>query len=158
MPASEEDFREIYRLNHDAKLAEESARLTYQTDFAQAALKNLMLVNGGAVVALLTFIGNSQATFDRAAMSVAFSSFIGGLLLGLAAYILAYFSQAFFMNMNALERSNTQFKMVMLDEPHKTDPTRRIGNCALYAAIGAAVGSVAAFGIGAWHAMNSILP
>jgi hypothetical protein len=59
--------------------------------------------------------------------------------------------------MNALERSNAQFKMVMLEEPHKTDPTRRIGNCALYGAIGSSIASVVAFGYGAWQAMSSIL-
>lgn len=61
---------------------------------ATGALKALQLLNGGAVVALLTYLGHVQVSpclVGRTACPLAF--FIGGLFLGTLAFFSTYFTQ-----------------------------------------------------------------
>ncbi|MBO9518366.1 MAG: hypothetical protein J7493_09890 [Porphyrobacter sp.] len=67
-------------------------RLNFQLGLAQSTLRNLMLVNGGALVALLTFIGNSDS-YDRTGIFKASNCFSIGLGLVLTAYFAAFWSQ-----------------------------------------------------------------
>jgi hypothetical protein len=64
-------------------------------DFALSALRSIIIVNGAAVIALLTFIGNKKP--DNSIVSSAFSypirAFAVGVGLGLVATGLAYLSQ-----------------------------------------------------------------
>lgn len=61
---------------------------------ATEGLKALLLVNGGAVVALLTFIGNSKAVAPSARLFVwPAAAFLLGLTLCVAAFCSAYATQ-----------------------------------------------------------------
>ena len=64
-------------------------------DFALVAIRALILVNGAAVLALLTFLGNkTEASPASGSMLVcALWFFLGGVGFGLAITILAYLSQ-----------------------------------------------------------------
>lgn len=73
-------------------MSESDDRLKYAQDFAHAALRGLMIVNGGAIVALFTFIGETAAEFDRTLIWRAFFAFAMGLAFTLAATIAGYFS------------------------------------------------------------------
>lgn len=73
-------------------------RQTIAGDFAKSALNSLVLVNGGAVVALFSLIGQGAgSTFvkamDMSAIIVAFICFALGLALAAGTQILAYVSQ-----------------------------------------------------------------
>jgi hypothetical protein len=67
-------------------------------EFGAQALKSIELLNGGAVLALLTFYGSilkdaKPAHLDKKALTLALMSYAVGLCLGLFAALLAYFSQ-----------------------------------------------------------------
>ncbi|MFP5435503.1 MAG: hypothetical protein ACLGIM_20660 [Alphaproteobacteria bacterium] len=148
---------EIARQDHEEKQNEIAERLRFQTEFAQAALKSLMLVNGGAILAILTFLGNSKARYSVFPIKLAFVCFIAGIVLVLFAYICAYFSQGHFMNVNVYERSNVQHRMAGLVSPNDSSRFLTVGNRFLYGAIGSAVGSCISFGCGAFSALNGII-
>ncbi len=63
--------------------------------FATLGLKSLLLANGGALVALLTFLGSVQ-TFPSAKVAIwwAFALFVAGLFLALISVVFAYFAQS----------------------------------------------------------------
>jgi hypothetical protein len=63
---------------------------------AELALKSSILVNGGAAVALLTFIGK-VTTGDKSLLVYALLSFSIGVLMGAIATFLAYLAQYHFM-------------------------------------------------------------
>jgi hypothetical protein len=80
----------------------------YNTDFRIEAFKatiqyglnasrGVFLINGGAVLALLTFVGNAHVvTFNMPWMLAALGTFILGLILALACTGAAYWSQGKF--------------------------------------------------------------
>ena len=149
--------REIARLDYSAYLQESNDRLRFQTEFSHSALKSLTLVNGGGILALLTFIGNSNATFDPNPIWWAFASFAVGLTFTLAAHIGAYFSQAAFMNVTLHQMWDAQ--RAMLGEPPKQEyhSDFRAGNKILYSAIGCALASMAGFIAGAAFSLAGLL-
>lgn len=68
-------------------------------EFAVLALRTLVLVNGAAVIALLTFVGQVWANDQRNGSSMAhilfwpLIFFLSGLIMALVAIILAYITQ-----------------------------------------------------------------
>ena len=78
---SDQDWDD-FKLRHEAAVA-----------YAQSALKTLVLVNGGAIIALLTFIGNQGGQFDPRGISWSFVWFGLGLSFAIAAHFPAYLSQ-----------------------------------------------------------------
>jgi hypothetical protein len=80
--------------------ARDDLNLTAAFDFARDALKSLILVNGGAVIALLTFYGSILGKDSHAlpvgARCFAFCGLIGfsiGLLMAILASLFAYLTQ-----------------------------------------------------------------
>lgn len=143
---------EDYKINSTEGLE----RLKYQVEFSQAALRNLHLVNGGAIIALLTFVGNVSDGIDKLSIFWSFVWFSSGLACSLLAYLGAYFSQAFFMNVafsqaweaqHAAEGSSVKF-------PFEQDLRR--GNVALLFGIGMELVSMACFIIGAFVAIEGL--
>ena len=148
--------REIALEDHRASLEDAHARLGFQVEFAQSALKNLHLANGGAVLALLTFFGNTQAAFDHRAIWWAFVWFALGLFSSLAAYFGAYFSQAHFMFVSMLEAWNAQLRARGYQGPHDFGHNFRVGNIYMYFGIVAAVLSLISFVTGAFVALSGL--
>ena len=66
----------------------------------QSTLKNIMLINGGAAVALLAFLGNLLGKSNSAVGLLPFAGsmrvFVIGVFLSAVAYALTYFSQLFY--------------------------------------------------------------
>ncbi|MBN1783994.1 MAG: hypothetical protein JW812_03435 [Alphaproteobacteria bacterium] len=62
-------------------------------DLAKLMLHSAIYVNGGALIALLTFLGNSRKKISSEFVIPAFSVFSVGLVLGLIACIFAFFAQ-----------------------------------------------------------------
>lgn len=89
---------ELARKEGDRRWDETAERLRYSTEYAQAGLKGLFLSNGAAIIALLTFIGNTNSMFEPRALWWAFVWFSLGLTSVLGSYISAYLSQAILMN------------------------------------------------------------
>jgi hypothetical protein len=79
----------IYR----EQIAEGLERVKFATEFAQAGLKALVLANGGAIVALFTFLGNAKPHVDAVATWKSFGAFAAGLVAVLIAHLGAHISQ-----------------------------------------------------------------
>jgi hypothetical protein len=63
-------------------------------ELASIGLKGLLLANGGALVAMLTFVGNyDQQPLVIASLWLAFAMFVVGLVGTLAAIVFGYFAQ-----------------------------------------------------------------
>lgn len=145
---SEQAIREIAMEDYRANLSETSDRLKYQVEFAQSALKNLHLVNGGAIIALLTFIGNVNVEFDYRSLWWGFAWFCIGLTSSLMAYLGAYFSQAYFMNHTQKEAWSAQARARGMPDTSGGHREFKIGNIHLVMAIVFTFLSVVCFVIG----------
>ena len=94
------------------KAAREVDRIAYRAivDFAISAIKLLVLVNGGAVLATLTFLGNlvtrSSEFHSSAVNAVALTikSFAVGLMAGLVAAAASYVAQVCFFELSVSRR------------------------------------------------------
>ena len=78
---------EDFKLRHEAAVG-----------YAQATLKTLTLVNGGAIISLLTFIGNESVRPEKEAIFWSFVWFSAGLTLSTLAHGLAYLVQESYLS------------------------------------------------------------
>lgn len=76
-------------------------RLRFQQEFSVAGFKTLILINGGAVIALLTYAGNAKGTVEAASLQWSFGGYIVGLVTAVLAYLAAYAGQAHLMRHSA---------------------------------------------------------
>ncbi len=135
-----------------------SERLKYATDYAQAGLKGLFFANGAAIVALLTFLGNTKKSqFDPQGIWWAFVWFTFGLAAVLLTNILGYVSQASYMN--AILNSSRQADADAHETGHKFDSEddEKRGSGAEIAGMSLAISSLTAFVAGAFVALDAIL-
>ena len=93
---SSEDW-EDFKIRHEAAVG-----------YAQAALKSLVLVNGGAILSLLTFIGNANSNVDKPLISYAFACFGLGLFSALIAHGAAYWAQEGYLNAAVARAENRE--------------------------------------------------
>lgn len=153
---TDESERRINAAHYESQIREGGERLKFQIDLAQSALKNLHLVNGGAIVALLTLIGNSKANFSQYAIGWAFVWFALGLSASLAAYFGAFYSQLFFMNASMRGAWNAQARSEGISGNHSIDRDVKLGNYGLNGAIFLAVSSLVFFIVGAFVALGGL--
>jgi len=59
--AMSDDLRELAKLDYEASIKEAADRLHFQQEIGLTPCKSGILVNGGAIIGLLTFIGNQPA-------------------------------------------------------------------------------------------------
>lgn len=82
-------------------LEDATDRLRFQQEFSIQGFKTLILINGGAVIALLTYAGNSKGSLSAPIFQWAFAGYIGGLTSAVLAYLTAYLGQAYIMRHSA---------------------------------------------------------
>lgn len=149
--------QKVAQADYAAFMQETSERLRYQIEFAQATLRNLHFVNGGAVIALLTLVGNSAVSYDPRAIWWSFVWFGTGLFFSLAAYFGAFFSQSYFMNATLAQAWNAQAVSHNLPEPHDIMPDIKRGDTAFKGGVAFASLSLLMFVVGAFVALGGIL-
>lgn len=161
-----DDLRREAEQDHTAARADATERVKIQASIADAAMKAMMLANGGAMVALFTFVGNvltkggSSGLFNGAALRSAFACFVGGLVLALAAHVFAFMSQDRFYRQSIEEvrrsqriRRNGEWETAtQAEEKHN-----RRGNLAYVAGLVASVVSITLFSVGCWFALQGVL-
>lgn len=104
----------LEKLKHDYEETRGIARAAI--DFALLAVKSLILVNGGAVIATLTFIGNDfkrssgGTVFKMDLLSQALASFTYGTAAAVIVSALAYVSQILFSERPAAPSSGNVFR------------------------------------------------
>ncbi|GLV22013.1 hypothetical protein TomMM35A_18660 [Sphingobium sp. TomMM35A] len=131
--------------------AEYIERIRVQALIAEKLLAALMLVNGGAIVGLFTFIGNAgdTLTIDTARVWWSFAAFIIGLVAALSAFACAFLSQHHYTLACHYE----------MEGAAERERAEIIAGGKVYATgIVAAIGSVIAFGSGAFLALMGVLP
>src|SRR5437868_6324457 len=109
--ASKNLREEVARLDYQANIQEAADRLRFQQEIGLAACKSTILVNGGAIIALLTFIGNHPAGHDIAGLKQAFGGFSVGIVSTLVSLWLAYLGQDWLSNMRVSVAWNSQQDM-----------------------------------------------
>lgn len=115
-----------------------------------------MLANGGAIIALLTFIGNTGGKVDPARMKSAFALYAAGLVLVFVAYIGAFFCQFFYYNAAQFAAWNAQRKALGGADAYDVAAQMTRGNIAIGAAIFACLASLITFICGSVSALNAL--
>lgn len=154
--ADDDAGREIGRQDYEAQTTEALARVQFQIDYSKTLFNGLTLANGGAILAILTFIGNTAGKVDPAKMMCAFSFYIAGLVLVFLAYIGAFFSQFFFYNAAQFMAWNAQAQSVGADPVHDVAREGGRGNAAMIGAVIACLASLIAFVCGSVAALKAL--
>lgn len=148
---------ELALLEGQRRWDETSDRLRYSVEYAQAGLKGLFLANGAAIIALLTFVGNTRRQVESVALWWSFSWFALGLAAVLAAYICAYVSQSEIMHA-AFKQSraaeSAAFKTGQCFDPVSHEDA---GNLAVIAGLWLAIAALGLFVLGAFVALDAIV-
>ncbi len=146
-----------HQQDYDLAVQDVQSRLQYQVDFAQTSLRGLMLINGGAIVALFTFIGNTSAQYDGTWIWRAFGFFVAALAATVLAGMGGFVSQALYMHTSIVEMWNFQDRMHGRPGERDLKRTHFWGNVAEFGAIGVAFVALVLFIIGAWCALSGVL-
>jgi len=150
--------RHAAALDYDLAKADILERLKFQASFADAAWRSLALVNGGAIVALFTFIGNARPKIDHSLIWAGFVCFAFGLALNIVSIMGGFLAQAFYMKATTSSAWNKQTEMHGY-EPQYVELQQReqtAGDRWEIVAIAAAVLSLIAFIIGAACALGGV--
>lgn len=136
----------------DHHLTDVQERVKFQHDFSQGAFKTLVLVNGGAIVAMLTYAGNVMKAASIAGLKFAFLCYALGLVVTIIANILAYVSQGSAMEY-AWHRANVIAKRA---DPEAVVPGARSAEICRLGAVAAVIVGLAGFIGGSLAAMNAL--
>ena len=89
-----------------------AARFRSAADFAQIATRSALIANGGALIAMLTFLGNSQRTPHGCAIWLSFAFFVGVLLAALLTVLFAYQTQSAYGRQEAAGSDKIYFHLI----------------------------------------------
>lgn len=144
--------------HYDQQTKEAEHRLGFAIGFAQSGLQALALVNGGALVALFTFIGSANVVrFDFQCIWTAFAAFAAGLVCNMTAYLAAHLSQDQFYLTAQYSAWKVEDEMVGAGPRHDPRAPWRRGQNAQLAAIATAVLSLICFLVGTGFALAGVL-
>ena len=148
--------REIAADDYKAEIDEVRERTRYQVEYSQALLRNLQLVNGGGVIALLTFIGNSDANFYFRGIWWSFLWFASGLFVALISYFCAFYTQLFFQQQTFKQAWNAQLRSKGLPAHYEIRSDFAKGNIALISGVICASASLLCFVAGSFVALFAL--
>ena len=148
---------DIARLDYEAAKEEGIERLKFQNDLANSVLKNLLLINGGPIIAILTFVGNIKPDLSRLDLKGSLMLFATGCLFCVVAYIFGFFAGERFHDATMSEAWNAQLRMNGENPQHPALAEIKCGRCIYNFAILFVVASVLAFAIGVYQAMEALL-
>lgn len=141
----------------DRRWNEASERLHLANEYAQGGLKGLFLANGGAIVALLTFIGNAKVNGPNAGeLWSSFMWFSIGLASVLAAYIAGYVSHAFYMQAAFNLSAQGDSEAHQTGESFDFSSPERKGGHAEWIGIGLVIFSLISFLLGAFRTLSAM--
>ena len=150
--------REIARMDADARIKSAAERIRFQQESAMAVIKGLTFANGGAILALLTFVGNHSTNLNPGQLRSSFTAFAAGLALALSSYVGAYFSQGSYSHSETSDSWNHQSDMRQVPRLYTEDANkeRRTGTIFEILGVACVVASLISFVVGAFSALNSI--
>ncbi|MCG7350016.1 hypothetical protein [Sphingomonas sp. ACRSK] len=165
-PLAADAVAKIAAGEHAAARADAAERVKIQASLADGALKALLLVNGGAMVALFTFIGNllaradAKPLFDASKLWLAFACFVVGLGVALICHVLAFASQDRFYRQSMMEAWRLQEAAArqLSTAPGEAElRTYRQGGLLYLAGVALSVVSILAFVLGCGFALAGVL-
>lgn len=136
-------------------LEDATDRLRFQHEYSIAGFKTLILINGGAVIALLTYAGNVKDGLEPANLQWAFIGYITGLVFAMSSYLTAYMGQALIMH----HSSAAALVAMGVQEPDQAGQHRRESKATMWIgiSIGLCVASLVAFIGGSIAAMCGLV-
>ncbi|TXC73560.1 hypothetical protein FSZ31_02095 [Sphingorhabdus soli] len=135
---------------------EANTHLRFSHEFAQSGLKGLFLANGGAMVSLLTFIGNTNVSNNPRALFWAFVWFSTGLALALASYVAGFLAQSFHMNAAFNQSKQAESDLAGVSQSFDSSSYERKGERAAILGLVLAVVSLVLFVVGSFVALIGI--
>lgn len=148
--------REIAKEDFSIYFDDAKERLGHAISLGQSALRSLFLVNGGAILALLTLVGNSGAIVERRALFWAFIWFGAGMMATLISSILFALSQMFFMQSSNEEGWKAQATYHGTSYPKDGTRDDQIGDVTISATIILAILALVLFLCGSFVALDAI--
>jgi uncharacterized membrane protein len=157
-PPTEPNLAHIAALDYDLAKADLLERLRFQASFAEIAWKSLTLINGGAIVSLLTFIGHENSNLNANSLWNAFAAFCLGLAFCVASILAGFLAQAYFMKSTISNAWNLKAEMHGHEPRYTAEAFRqlRTGNIFEVIAIAVNVLSFLAFVVGAGFSVSAI--
>jgi len=158
-------WRKISEGQLAASVEDAASRAKTQLALAQDALKALLLANGGALVALFTFVGNvlsksGSVRFDLHHLWLAFVLFVAGFSLALVAHVLGFLSQDRFFQQAGAEIARITHSL-LADEPNADQQVEMrllaSGQAFYWGGVLIAVLSLTAFACGSGFALAGVL-
>lgn len=162
----QEAARKIAAEDAAASRADAAERVKNQMSIADQTMKALMLANGGAMIALFTFIGNLVARsaigvpFDRTKLWIAFACFVTGLVAALLCHLAAFASQDRFYNQSMHEVYHNQALAHGMEPKSPFELVASLNRQGMMAyAVGLALAAVSmiTFAVGAGYALAGVL-
>ncbi|MEW4469018.1 hypothetical protein AB1K62_14420 [Parasphingorhabdus sp. JC815] len=149
--------REIARQDYESMNNEARDRIQYQVDYSKTLLHSLMLGNGGAIIAILTFVGNTGSKVDPARMMWAFGLYAAGLACVFIAHTGAFFSQYFYYKASQYEAWNAQAGAFGAGSSYDTAAEVRRGSMGLALGVTFALVSLICFIAGSVSALRALI-
>ena len=128
MTSEHDTSRQFARQNYEEFLAEAGRRLEVLSSIEQALLKATFAVNGGGIIAFLTFLGNSQKGMEPRAAFWALLWLGIGLAFALFAAFFAYISNRAYHSASVSDAWQAQAEMHDLEEDHSSTEDMKIGD------------------------------
>ena len=151
--------RAIAALDHQFYASEAAERLKHQVALVERGLQSLMLVNGGALVALFALIGSSaRLAIHPRYLWAAFAFFALGLVFTMLAHLGAFLSQGFYAQATMVQLWDAQREMHGLAPTRDPAGPHRKGRHAELGGIVAALLALRGFVIGCGLAFVGVLP
>jgi hypothetical protein len=148
------------RAEHFYKASLERSKLVI--DFALLGIRSLIIVNGGALVALLTFLGHYENTAIQNDLWLAFGYWSAGLACALATIVFAYITQ---QTLTYSEHAGAQFiffnvyrgmERAEKEQRREHEHYHELGGVLQIAGIQSALVSFAMFVVGCFEAMSAL--
>lgn len=153
--------RELAKIRYERLLHGSIDRSRAVVDFALLGLRGLTIINGGALIGLVTFLGHAEATrpLQAAPLWWAYGLFVVGLFLGFMAILASYLSQTYYNWNEVAEAERAGMQTLGRDTKEAADASTKDwsnGNMARNAAIACALGSMLCFFVGAFCALAAL--
>jgi len=154
-PVPAPNTTESHRMLAERRVDDSTDRVRFQQEYTVQGFKTLTLINGGAIIALLTYAGSKTATGVTLNFEPAFIGYAVGLALSVLAYLFAYYSQGELSNGDMQEA----YRLLGLqDEAGAKEQAKfeKGGERWGISAVVLAVLSLASFVAGSWCAMQAL--
>jgi hypothetical protein len=148
---------DISRLDYEASIQAAADHTKFQHEIGLNACKSTILVNGGAIIGLLTFVGNKNVTADVQGLKIAFAGFSIGIACTLLGLWLSYTAQNWLSDYRTSVAWNYQQDMKGEPRIHDIERERRAAYRLMIGSSTLVITGIIAFIVGAFFALNAML-